>query len=129
MTEPASREAVVVAVGGKELEAAESAARDMRRAFEATLTDEQRALYLNASDARSDAALLRSEAEGCVYQLQGVAVGAALAACPEGDPGALVRVAGQVGLGALLLSELPAEQALGVGKAVLDVLGRVTHDL
>jgi len=124
-----SREAAINRAGGAELEAAESAASEARHAFEATLTDEQRALYLDASDARNDAVLLRSKATSVVAQLHGIAIGAALAACPEGDIEALVRMAGQVGLGALLLSELPAAQALGIGRAVLDVLERVTHDL
>lgn len=121
LTAMSSREAAIQAVGGGELEAALSAASEARRAFEATLTDAQRALYLDASDARNDAALLRSEAEGVVAQLHGIAVGAALAACPEGDTEALVRMAGQVGLGALL-SEVP--DAIGVARAVLSTLER-----
>lgn len=128
LTSATSREGAVRAVGGPGLEAAESAASVARHALEATFTDEQRALYLDASDARNDAALLRSEAESVVAQLHGIAVGAALAACSEGDTDALVRMAGQVGLGALLLSELPPESALQVGRSVLDVLSRaVSH--
>lgn len=130
LTSMTSREGAVRAVGGAELEAAELTAREARHALEATFTDAQRALYLDASDARNDAALLRSEAESVVAQLHGIAVGAALAACPEGDTDALVRMAGQVGLGALLLSELPPESAVQVGRSVLDVLGRaVTREL
>ena len=124
LTGLASREHAIRDVGGPALEAAESAASEARRALEATFTEEQRLLYLNASDARNDAALLRSEAESVVAQLHGIAVGAALAACPEGGTDALVRMAGKVGLGALLLSDLPAESALRVGQSVLDVLSR-----
>jgi len=79
-------ERLIARFGGESLAHANEKARDLRKQFELTITEEQRLLYLDAEDARSDASGAREEGLMLTVLGLGVGVGTAIAyvqLCPE----------------------------------------------
>lgn len=98
----------------------EETAREARHAFEASLSPEQRTLYLDASDAGNDAASARTGAAEREALARGLIVGLALRECHH-PSGVSARFGADLA-GVLLASEIPADDLLRI---TYDVVGHL----
>ncbi len=124
-TDRATYELLIEALGGESLDVQRDKKTEARLAFEATLSESQRAPYVEAIDALSDAATLREEAAVRVGLAFGVGVGAAVTAYPEQPSDELVAVASKV-VAAVIGSPLPPPVAHEVAGLVLRTLARLS---
>ena len=124
-TDRATYEIMIEAVGGEPLNTQARQKTEARRAFEATLSESQRAPYMDAVDALTDAAALREEAAVRVGLAFGVGVGAAVTAYPDQPAHELTVVAADV-VASVIGSPLPPPVAHEVAGLVLRTLARVS---
>ena len=120
-------EALITRFGDKDLAQALAKGRDLRRHLEMTFADDQRNLYLDAEDARSDASGLREEAVLQIAVALGAGIGAAIALRPALAPDRALQFGAAIA-GAVIAIDEPLytdqhELAWGVSAAVSQVMG------
>ncbi len=114
-------EALLDRLGGAGLAQPLSARREARLALQATLSGDQRDLFITYADAATDASAAREEVVSRAGLCFGVAVGTALARFPTLDPGAVVEAASSA-VGAVLGTDLSPELARQVAQVALEAL-------
>lgn len=111
-------------LGGAPLALHRVEARQARQRLEASLAPDQRALFLDAVDASTDASCTREEAAGQAALVLGVGLGAALARYPDAPAHTVAETASGV-IRAVLGSELNEPDADGVARVALDAIRRL----
>lgn len=122
----ASYEAMIQAVGAKEIEPYVEARKRARIALEASLTPEQRDLHATFSDAWADATAAREAVAVRIGLTAGVAIGGALMCFPE-EPAEKVIDLAVGGVVSLLTADLPPDVAHDVAIMAVRTLSRAAE--
>lgn len=119
-------EAMIEAVGQKEMAPFLDARKKARIALEASLSPEQRDLYTTFSDAWADASAAREAVAVRVALTAGVSIGGALMCFPEEAAERVIDLA-VGGVVSLLCADLPPDVAQDVARMALRVLERASE--
>ncbi len=114
-------EALLARLAGAGLTHQLGVTREARLAVQATLSGDQRDLFITYADACADASAVREEAAGRAGLCYGVAIGAALARFPALDAEAVADTAAEAA-SAVLGAALPVALAREVARAAIEAL-------
>lgn len=120
-----SLEALIIRFGGADLARELTVATEARRRLEATLTEEQRALYADAQDAQADADLQREEALSFAMVALGAGIGAALSLQPTLAPDVALRFGANIAGWILAVDEVTDAPGAALAHAVAAAVGQV----